>query len=45
MHHQIVAITERDRVQSQKRYFSVLACSAYPIIDRTDLDVVGRLTL
>ena len=45
MHDQIVAITERDRVRSQKRYFSVLARSAYPIIDRTDFDAVGRLTL
>ena len=45
MHHQIVAITERDRVRSQKRYFSVLARSAYAMIDRADLDAVGCLTL
>ncbi len=45
MHHQIVAITERDRVRSQQRYLSVLARSAYAMIDRADIDLVGRLTL
>ena len=45
MHHQIVAITECDWARSQQPDLSLLACSAYPIIDRADIDVIGRLTL
>ena len=45
MHNQIIAITKRDRARSQERYLSLLACSAYAMIDRANINLVGRLSL